>query len=274
MLTAIFLLLLAPRVAPGQTNDEAMTERCLARMDTLIEQLTELEQAATNSADRAECIAENLDRIKGLRGVTVTAAARLPALLADEDTDAIAAERSAIALACARADKLAAEAAGCASTPTPKPKKRRPSSEPAAPARPLSTPTRDEEVCIKQSRFAELLRKAMDFAPDPQKPTRNATDELARFAIEPLRGWKPDECVTLDDLCVTIARALNLKVLTPNDPVSCCQALRDEGLPVDTLFPRRLEGADPPLLIETEIRAFLSKGYAAPLPSSRRLMPE
>jgi len=270
-LTSILALLLATALAPGQTNDPAATARCLARMEAFLEQLAELEGAISNDTARAECITSKRNKIKGLRELTAAAAARLPVLDPDDDADAIAAEQSAITIACARADKLAAEAADCQFGPSAKPRKNRTASAPPPPVpRRSSTPSRDETSCLKQAQFAQLLVKAMDLG----KPTTNATEELARFAIEPLRGWKPAECATLDDLCVAVARALNLKVETPADPVSYQQALRYEGLPVDSCFPRRLEGADPPLLLEVEVRTFFAKGYAAPLPSSRPLTPD
>jgi len=60
---------------------------------------------------------------------------------------------------------------------------------------------------------------------------------------------------------------LNLKVAAPTEPASYVQAIRDSGLPVEPLLRHRV-------LFEAEVRVFLAQGYAAPLPSSRRLQPD
>jgi hypothetical protein len=133
---------------------------------------------------------------------------------------------------------------------------------------------RNELTCLHQDRLAGMLIVAMELrVADSKSPNANSA-ALAKLAIEPLDGWQPNECATLDDLCVVVARALNLKVERPDDPVSYAQALRDEGLPVDTLLPARIADAPPPLLLESEARAFFVTGYAAPLPSSKRLLPD
>jgi hypothetical protein len=50
---------------------------------------------------------------------------------------------------------------------------------------------------------------------------------LAKLAIEPLGGWHLGKCVTVDNVYVACARAMNLKVKDPEDPLSYGQALRD-----------------------------------------------
>ena len=97
---------------------------------------------------------------------------------------------------------------------------------------------------------------------------------LAKLAIEPLGGWHSGECVTVDDVYVACARAMKLKVKDPDDPLSYGQALRDEGLGVDTLLPERDPKLDPPFVVDSEVRAFLTSGYAAPLPGSKRVTPD
>jgi len=63
-------------------------------------------------------------------------------------------------------------------------------------------------------------------------------------------------------------------VKDPQDPLSYGQALREEGLGVGTLLPERDPQLDPPYVLDSEVRAFLTTGYAAPLPSSRRVAPD
>lgn len=273
MRSLIILCGLALLTHPLLAQSDA-SERCLRHMDALLDQLTTLEHSASNDAVRAQCIVTKRNKIKGLRELTAAAAARLPKLVADEDVDTLAAEQSAIAIACARVDKLAAEAGLCDDAPANKSKHRRVTSEPVtAPLqnRPSGKRLRDEQDCLRQIKLAGLLLRVMELSPDPKKPPQTVTDQLAQFAIEPLHGWRPDECATLDDFCVAVARALNLKVAIPDDPASYLQALRDEALPVDACLPERIEGLEPPLLLESEARSFFAKGYAVPLPSSRPL---
>jgi hypothetical protein len=122
--------------------------------------------------------------------------------------------------------------------------------------------------------MANMLVAVMDLRLDADKSPNANTVALTKLAIEPLDGWQPNECLTLDDFCVAVARALNLKVEKPDDPASYAQALRDEGLPVDTVLPARPPEGPSLLLLESEARAFFLAGYAAPLPTSRRLMPD
>ena len=97
---------------------------------------------------------------------------------------------------------------------------------------------------------------------------------LAKLAVEPLGGWQAGKCATVDNVYVACARAMRLKVKDQNDPLSYGEALREEGLGVDTLLPERDPKLDPPFVLDSEVRAFLTSGYAAPLPSARRVTPD
>ena len=97
---------------------------------------------------------------------------------------------------------------------------------------------------------------------------------LAKLGVEPLGGWQPGKCTTADDVYVACARVMKLKVKDPQDPLSYAQALRDEGLGVDTLLPERDPKLDPPIVVDSEVREFLTTGYAAPLPSAKRVTPD
>ena len=264
--------------APPQEGESDLKE-----LQALIEKVSQLEAAATNDTARLECITDKLVKIKGLLDLTEAAAGRLPALLSEEDDHGIEIARAEISIARARAEKLAAEAETCTSEPPPKPKKHRAPIAAAtpAPAQPKSASAlvkqpaaRSAKDCIAQHELARLLTQAMDLRFDTKKSVDPDTEGLSKLTIEPLGGWHPDQCATLDDLCVVVARALNLKVDSPADPGSYLQALRDDGLPVDTLLPARVEGGDPPVLLEREVREFFAAGYAAPLPSSRPLNPD
>jgi hypothetical protein len=97
---------------------------------------------------------------------------------------------------------------------------------------------------------------------------------LANLGVQPLDGWVADDCVTSDDLCVVVARALNLKVEKPDNPYSYVQAVRNDGLPVDSVLPRRTKESIPVVLLESEVRLFLARGYVARMPSSHRFQPD
>ncbi len=258
-------------------SDFKATQAGIKRLNSLVERTSQLESVATNDTVRLECITGKAVKIKGLLDLTQTAAARLPLLISENDERDIEIELGQISIACARAEKLAAEAEVCASGPPAQPKNHPVTAEThaASSLMPLkqSSP-RSEKNCIAQRELARLLALAMELQFDAKNSVDAYVVELSKFAIEPLGGWRADKCATLDDLCVAAARALNVKVESPADPVSYLQALRDDGLPVDTLLPPRIEGADPPLLLESEVRAFFTAGYAAPLSSSRPLNPD
>jgi len=271
---------------PGSVQAAA----CIQLIQALIDRVTRLQEGASNQTARLDCITEKLIKIQGLLELTQTAAARLPQLENDEDTDQMENESAKVALACARAEKLALEAENCSAGPAVKPKKHHAdnaaetaaadtSAQTATQAAPLALapvyPERDEDTCIRQGQMAMLLGRAMDIGLDESRSADAYTSELGKLAIEPLAGWQPEKCVTLDDFCVVVARALNLKIESPDDPASYIQALRDDGLPVDSLLPPRGDVNNPaPVLLAPEVRNFFAHGYAAPLPTSHHLNPD
>lgn len=267
-----------------ETNAPAQpAEADVDQLQALVDKVSQLEAGVTNDPARLECITDKLVKIKGLLDLAQSAAGRLPSLISEEDDRGIEIARAEISITHARAEKLATEAEACTSEPPPKPKKHRAQSQTnaPAPARPKpavpslkQSPRRSEKDCISQREMARLFAQAMELRFDTKKFADPDMDGLSKLAIEPLGGWHPDNCATLDDLCVAVARALNLKVESPTDPGSYWQALRDDGLPVDTLLPARVEGVDPPVLLEREVRAFFAAGYAVPLRSSQPLNPD
>ncbi len=195
---------------------------------------------------------------------------------------------SDVKLCCARAEKLLLEAEGCATSIT---LKTMPTND--APAgvtnssvdiqitpRPAGLPpvrravVRTRDTCLHHEQFAAMLGRAMDLKMTDKATADDFMKRLSKLAIEPLRGWQPGQCVTVDDVYVACARAMDLKVKDPQDPLSYGQALRDEGLGVDTLLPERDPQLDPPYVLDSEVRALFTTGYAAPLPSSRRIAPD
>src|SRR5208283_4272163 len=119
-----------------------------------------------------------------------------------------------------------------------------------------------------------MLAHAMNLKLDEKAIPDDCLKALAKLAVEPLNGWQPGKCTTVDDVYVACARAMNLKVKDPQDPLSYGQALREEGIGVDTLLPERDPQLDPPYVVDSEVRALLATGYAAPLPSARRVAPD
>jgi len=148
---------------------------------------------------------------------------------------------------------------------------------PLRPQRPLVNRRfveRTAQTCLHHEQFAALLARVMDLELDPHATPEDCSKMLAKLAIEPLGGWRPGKCVTVDNVYVACARAMNLKVKDPENPLSYAQALRDEGLGVDTLLPERDPKLDPPFVLDSEVRAFLTSGYAAPLPSAKPIAPD
>jgi hypothetical protein len=282
----------APAAEDTSKAGSVQASACIQLIQSLIEQVTRLQEGASNQTARMDCITEKLIKIQGLLELTQTAAARLPQLENDDDTDQIENESAKVALACARAEKLALEAENCSAGPGPKPRKHHADAAAAAAAADAaasaqtttqataivlapSFPVRDDDTCIHQSQMALLLGRAMDIGMDDSQSPEAYTAELGKLAIEPLGGWQPDKCATLDDFCVVVARALNLKIESPDDPASYIQALRDDGLPVDTMLPPRGDiNNPPPLLLEPEVCNVFAHGYAAPLPTAHHLDPD
>ena len=265
------LFLLAALTA--RANPDAPSN-CLVRLDQLVELVAELGQSASNDTGRANCIAGQLIKIKGLTSIAHALADAQTTHLTDASPTAAQGNQTMLLSACARAEKLAAAAADCHGTPN--------SSAPISPTESVSTspapppvPTHatatspiEDANCLSQIKLAALLAQAMDLEINPA--TETVLQRLTKQGLEPLGGWHAEWCVTLGDFCVVVAQALDLKVTVKNDPKSYIQAVRKDGLPVDELLARR--PVDP--LHEAAVRAFLSHGYAAPFPSSRQRQPD
>jgi len=285
-LVGIFLVVLATAQADGLTDADVpavtMTvSNCLEYIDTTIARLEALAETASNETARARCITDKLTKAHSLHELVHNLNDSLETHVTDDDEESAASNRTLILAACNRIDKLAEDAAACKDSIAPKPRRNSPPAgratnppqprvvkSPAAPASAI----RDETTCLKQVKFAAMLTEVMgvETGGNADSPSR----ELAKLAIEPLGGWIGDGCLTVDDLCVVVARALNLKVEKPEDPYSYVQAVRNDGLPVDSVLPRRRQEAEPALLLEAEVRSFLARGYAAHLPSGRRIQPD
>lgn len=265
--------------------DLAQSAVCIERMKQLLQTVADLEAAAVSSNEtaRAGCIREKHVKIVGLLDLSTQSQNRLSHPRSEEVTAADEATYAEILLACARAEKVAAEAGACLNIEAKKPKQPRAADRPQEKpensgklkpnrlARQRKAAIRNEQTCVHQDRLAALLVTAMDLRIGVTNTPNANIPALTKLAIEPLDGWHPNDCTDLDDFCAVVARALNLKVEKPDNPASYEQALRDEGLPVDTLLPTRIPDAPAPLLLESEVRSFFVTGYAAPLPSSTRV---
>jgi hypothetical protein len=266
----------------AQTNDvparaaavqEAEAHR--AQIQQIKEQLVTLATRAqqTHNPAQAECFQMRLVKLNGLLEVAQTALDRLRAAESDREWEEAALNIQFCAL---RAEKLKDEAMRCLEVATPpavppgtprtnapaRPGKIRYEPRPAAP--PARRVVRDRQTCLTQGQLACWVARAMELPATTADNHKACVDELTRRAIEPLEGWQPTQCATVDDLYVVAARVLNLPVDAPQDPFSYGQALREAGLAVDALLPARLPGAAPPVLVEDEVRAFLAAGYALP----------
>ena len=270
----VFGLLFLGAALVADANPDT-TNNCLIRIDQLVELVSQRVQATTNDAGRIDCIVEYLNKIKGLASIVHTLADAEKFNLADEKPAAAEGGRVMVQSACARAEKLAAAAADCLGTgPADSPTNSRPSSSPSRVLPPVTNrmewvaPRGDIATCLTHAKLAALLVTALDL--EEQVRSTTAIQLLTKQAIEPLSGWRADRCVTLGDFCAVVVRALDLKVVNPADPASYIQAVHNDGLPVDELLAYR--PAD--VLHEAAVRAFLGRGYAAPLPSSRLLRPD
>lgn len=70
-----------------------------------------------------------------------------------------------------------------------------------------------------------------------------------------------------------LTQVVGVNVANPHNPLSHLAALRNYGLPVDTLLPPTADKNKSPLLLEDEVLEFLSQGLAAPLPNAYSVMP-
>jgi hypothetical protein len=235
-----------------------------------------------------DCIHSRVLKIKGLVELTLSAQKGLHKMIKTDEAEAVDGYATNVKLCCARAEKLLLEAEGCATSVTLKtaPTNEAPAGvtnsgvdskiTPRAAGVPSvrRTVVRTQETCLHHEEFATMLARAMDLKMTDKATADDYMKRLTKLAVEPLHGWQLGKCVTVDDVYVACARAMNLKVKDPQDPLSYGQALREEGLGVDTLLPERDPQLDPPYVLDSEVRAFLTTGYAAPLPSSRRVAPD
>lgn len=268
--------------AIGSTNaaESVTASNCLQHIDAVIIRLELLAEANSNATVQASCLADKLVKAHSLRDLVQGLTLSLEEHRAGMDDEAVANDSSLILAACARVDRLAEAAAACQETENPKVRRHSPTrnsttTEVRPPGRSqpvtLGSGLRDVTSCMKQAQFAALFAEILgiETGKNADAPSR----ELSKRTIEPLGGWNGDDCLTVDDLCVVVARALHLKVETPDDPYSYVQAVRNDGLPVDSAFPRRPQGVEPALLLEGEVRQFLAQGYAVRFPSGRKVNP-
>ena len=281
--------------AQSPTNDVAAVVR---EADTCVRRLQVIHGEAVKLGDIApkeqtaliDCIRSRELKIKGLLELTESVRKDIQKALKADETEAIKGFASDVMTSCARAEKLLFEAEGCATSVALKAAPTNAVSEattnasglvkikitprargPSAARRPV---VRTDQTCLRHEQFAAMLAGAMDLKLVAPATPDEVIRALTRLAVEPLRGWQLGRCVTVDDVYVACARAMNLKVKDPQDPLSYGQALRDEGLGVDALLPERDLHLDPPYVLDSEVRAFLATGYAAPLPSAKRVTPD
>ncbi|HXI83622.1 MAG TPA: hypothetical protein VNL17_05975 [Verrucomicrobiae bacterium] len=272
--------------APLQQSDA-----CVRRLHEIYDGAVRLEEKTSpEQAALADCVRSRALKIKGLLDLTEATQKDIQKAVRAAESDKAMDYLDSVKISCARAEKLLLEAEECATTLALKtaPAKDAPAIatnanvtiEVRIPLRPPSPSVnrrfveRTARTCLHHEQFAVLLARAMDLKLDPHATPEDCSKMLAKLAIEPLGGWRPGKCVTVDNVYVACARAMNLKVKDPEDPLSYGQALRDEGLGVDTILPERDPKLDPPLVVDSEVRAFLTSGYAAPLPSAKRVAPD
>jgi hypothetical protein len=281
--------------AESSTNDLSAIVRdvdtCARRLHEIHSEAVKLEEKAPpEQAALIDCIRSRELKIKGLLELTENARKNIQKAIKRDEPEGIEGFAGDVKVSCARAEKLLLEAEECATSvvlkavPTNaapvaatnasgfvKIKIRPRATGPSAARRPV---VRTDQTCLHHEQFAAMLARAMDLKMDAKATPDEFIKALTRLAVEPLRGWQLGRCVTVDDVYVACARAMNLKVKDSQDPLSYGQALRDEGLGVDTLLPERDPHLDPPYVLDSEVRAFLTTGYAATLPSAKRVTPD
>jgi hypothetical protein len=252
------------------------SQSCLQRLQTILAEAEQLrETTAANTPAIAECLDTHIAKIKTVAELARLSHEQLLRALAVTNMPAVQSRLANITNACARAERVLAEARQCPQTaPTLKsaPIHNTPAAGP--PSSPARQPARTRSNCIRHDQLACLLTRAMELSVEPEITVDPCIAALTQRGIEPLAGWQPARCATVDDFCVAVARALNLNVDNANDPASYRQALRDEGLPVDTLLPQSRGPEAPVYLLEREVRAFLATAHAAPLRSNRPIIPD
>jgi hypothetical protein len=288
-------VVLGQRAADAQssTNDVGAmvkdADACVLRLQEIRDEAVKLEEAApADQVELVDCIHSRVLKIKGLVELASNAQKGLHGTIKTDSPDTMDGYATNVKLCCTRAEKLLLEAEGCATsvtlrtTSTNAPPAAGTNSEvdvkitPRAVGLPLvhRVVVRTRETCLRQEQFAAMLGRAMDLKMTDKMAPEDYMKALTRMAVQPLHGWQSGKCVTVDDVYVACARAMNLKVKDPQDPLSYGEALREEGLGVDTLLPERDPQLDPPYVLDSEVRALLTTGYAAPLPSSRRVAPD
>lgn len=281
--------------AQSSTNDPAAlvleANTCARRLHEVYGEAARIDdKTPPDQPELIDCIHSRVLKIKGLLELTEIAQKDIQKALKRDETNAIGEYASNVKICCARAEKLLVEAQGCSTSVA---LQAAPTNAPPAVVTNASTNVnikitprttvplamrhpvvRTDQTCLHHEQFAGILARAMDLKLVEKATPDEFIKALARLAVEPLGGWQLGRCVTVDDVYVACARAMNLKVKNSQDPLSYGQALRDEGLGVDTLLPERDPKLDPPYVVDSEVREFLATGYAAPLPSSRRLAPD
>lgn len=280
----------APPVAPQSEVEKA--DECLKRIPELLNKIAQLEvttAAIPNQDARVECLRDKVNRLKSLGELTKSAHNQMAAALENQDTNQVDEIVARVLVACARANQLAVEAEACLKIDPVKPKvsnnrielppkpadvlpKPAVRATPLKPAKPPAQPTEphDAVTCLTQEHLAWMIAQVMELSTDQNDTAAGRIAALTKLDIQPVKGWRPGQCATVDDLYVTAAQMMKLEPEQANDPLSCAQALRDQGIAVDALLPARPADGKSPLLLESQARAFFAAGYAAPLPTSRR----
>ena len=249
-----FSLTLAVR---GQTNTD-----CVAHLRDLVEKMTARHQAVTNDPVRLDCLEAKLNKLTSL----LELAGKI-----ENDIDSDDAGLAELKIACDRADNIYKTLNDCDNTPVLiKVRKRTPVIDEMPAPPPRGVVIRDETTCLKQLQLAALILDVLDSDPAGLPPIKYLTKQ----GLEPLGGWKPNRCATVDDLCVLAAGLATITVPAPAEPDGYVRACRQNSLPVDTLLPKRQSDVEPPVVLESEARAFFSRGFAVPLTSSRRVQPD
>ncbi len=284
-------------VSPARPADElggrqAQAEQCFTDLRFLIEVLDPIEEQARNSGDteHAACLTSGLERLKGLLAIIERAREVIESSQPEDEVARIEAELEKIEIACRRAVELGRDIENCESHPEGL-KVRNPAAEQPPPAKfaptwvPRSAPPpppwlhrpgnrgRTPRTCLKRGALACLLVRASGLAEESPAEPAACLAVLEREAILTGEPWDAESCASLDDLAIAAARLLGLPVKEPADGLACLDALRAHGLAVDIDLPRRVADAEPPWLLEAEVRSFLVHGLAAPLPSTRPVMP-
>ncbi len=281
--------------AESSTNDFSaflqQSDACLQRLREIDDTATKLEQAIPpGQTVQLDCIHSRALKIKGLLNLTQEARKGIQSAVRAAKPDDAADSLRNVKMSCTRAEKLLIEAQACASNNVLQaaPPKEISAAEtnpvaatdikiaPRSPSSPVPHRfvERTARTCLHQEQFAAMLARAMDLKLDPHATPEDCLAALAKLTVEPLGGWRAGKCTTVDNVYVACARAMNLKVKDLKDPLSYGEALREEGLGVDTLLPERDPKLDPPFVLDSEVRAFLISGYAAPLPSAKRVTPD